>query len=100
MRRLPMLNAQSRGQRLQARNDLTFVAAFSSGVAQGVMDNLAEDPYQFVRFLNQRIELRRKQSGALADAESEPGLLSLFQRDPVLGNEVVVTGCSIRFFGI
>ena len=41
-------------------NGLTSVAAFGGGIAQGVMDDLAENLHQFIRFLNQRLELRRK----------------------------------------
>jgi hypothetical protein len=50
---------------------LAFVAPFGRGIAQCVVNNLAENFHQFVGFLNHRKELRRQQPSTLANAQSE-----------------------------
>ena len=65
---------------------LTFVTTCGCRIAQRVVDNLAENLHQFVGFLNHGIELRRS--------------FGFFQRDAVLGDEVVVAGRAVGLFGI
>jgi hypothetical protein len=45
------------------------------------VNDLSKNLHEFIRFLDDRIELGRKQTRALADAEPEPRLLRFFQGD-------------------